>query len=82
MSEMPIGEAGQHLAEVAERTKETGEVVYLTDRGRRVAAVVPVADAEALRALEDEIDNAAADAALAEDAPRVPAERLWAELGQ
>ncbi len=43
---MPIAEARDHLGEVVDRTNQTGQVVYLTRRGRPVAAIVPAADAD------------------------------------
>jgi len=41
MSEMPISEASGHLDEVADESAATGEVIYLTRDGRRLAAIVP-----------------------------------------
>jgi hypothetical protein len=43
--------------------------------------VVPAEAAEYLEALEDAADVIAARRALAEDAPSIPAEQVWAELG-
>ena len=59
----------------------SGEVVYLTRSGIAVAALVPADAAEYLEALEDAADAIAARRALAEDAPSIPAEQVWAELG-
>jgi prevent-host-death family protein len=53
MSEMTLTEARQHLADVANRAAYTGEGIYLTRHGRRLAAVVPV---EVLDAIEGRID--------------------------
>ena len=47
MIEMPLPE-GEHLAEVAREAAASGEVVYLTDRGQRLAAIVPARLAELL----------------------------------
>jgi hypothetical protein len=58
-----------------------GDVVYLTRNGVSVVAVVPPDAAEYLEALEDAADIIAARRALAEDAPSIPAEEIWAELG-
>ncbi len=65
----------------AVREAAGGEVVYLTHNGTPIAAVVSADAAEYLEALEDAADIIAARRALAEQAPSVPAEQLWAELG-
>ena len=44
---MPLPE-GEHLAEVAREAAASGEVVYLTDHGQRLAAIVPAHLAELL----------------------------------
>ncbi|WP_322780513.1 hypothetical protein [Frankia sp. Cas4] len=48
MSEMPLPEASDHLSEVARLAVETDSVVYLTDRRRRLVAIVPAAAVERL----------------------------------
>ncbi len=45
---MPFPEASGHLSEVARLAVETDSVIYLTDRGRRLVAIVPAAAAERL----------------------------------
>ena len=47
MTEMPLPE-GEHLAEVAREAAASGEVVYLTGRGQRLAAIAPARLAELL----------------------------------
>jgi hypothetical protein len=47
VAEMPIPE-GEQLSAVARDAARSGEVVYLTDRGCRLAAIVPAALAELL----------------------------------
>jgi prevent-host-death family protein len=51
MSEMPIREAQDNLGEVVSRSSSTGEVVYLTDHGERVAAIMPARRAAILDGL-------------------------------
>lgn len=65
----------------ADREAAAGEVVDLTRNGAPVAAVVPAEAAEYLQAREDAADAVAARRALADDAPSIPAEQVWAELG-
>jgi prevent-host-death family protein len=64
----------------AVREAAAGDVVYLTRNGLPVAAVVPADGAEYLEALEDAADLAGRRT-LAEDAPSISAEQVWAELG-
>ncbi len=47
MTEMPLPE-GESLTEVAREAAVSGQVVFLTDRGRRLAAIVPADLAELL----------------------------------
>jgi prevent-host-death family protein len=49
---MPISEASGHLDEVADESAATGEVIYLTRDGRRLAAIVPAAAAAEIEAAE------------------------------
>lgn len=80
MSEMSVSEARRHLSDLVNRAAYAGETVYLTRRGRRVAAVVPAEMLEAIEA-EDAADVAAARAARAEGGPFISSEELRAELG-
>lgn len=81
VSEVPIWEASSHLSEVAHEAVQRGEVVYLTEHGQRLAAIVPADLAARIEAAEDAEDLAAALAARDEAGPPVSAEQLWAELG-
>ncbi|MEX0709610.1 MAG: type II toxin-antitoxin system prevent-host-death family antitoxin [Chloroflexota bacterium] len=56
MAEHKISEAREEFASIINRVSYTGERVRLTRHGKAVAAVVPVADAEFLESLEDELD--------------------------
>lgn len=80
MSEMPITDARAQLTELANRAEYNGESVYLTRHGKRVAALVPADWLTEIERIEDQIDNAAADAALGEGGAPVPAAQLWTHL--
>ncbi|MFE0206959.1 type II toxin-antitoxin system prevent-host-death family antitoxin [Streptomyces sp. NPDC058985] len=45
--EMSAADTRRHLAEVLNAASARGRITYITSRGRRVAAVVPLAVAEA-----------------------------------
>jgi hypothetical protein len=92
MSEIPLDQAPGDVAAAAHDAAR-GKVVYLTEHGERLAAIVPAdlaAELENLtpeefrELLEDFADAQAAREALAEieaGASPVPADRVWAELG-
>lgn len=92
MSEIPLDEAPREVSDAAHDAAR-GQVVYLTERGVRFAAIVPAGLAaelenlgpEALQELlEDFADAQAAREALAEieaGAKPLTAEAVWAELG-
>jgi prevent-host-death family protein len=80
MSELPVSEARSRLAEAIEMAM-TGEPVYVTRRGRRVAVLVDAASYDALlEAAEETVDRAELNAARAED-DYVPWEEVKADLG-
>ena len=92
MSEIPLDHASSDVAAAAHDAAR-GKVVYLTEHGERLAAIVPAdlaAELENLtpeefhELLEDFADAQAAREALAEieaGGIPIPAERVWAELG-
>jgi hypothetical protein len=92
MSEIPLDKAPGDVAAAAHDAAR-GMVVYLTEGGERLAAIVPAEFAAELEnltpeqfheLLEDFADAQSAREALAEieaGASPVPAERVWAELG-
>lgn len=92
MSELPLDQAPDDVAAAAHDAAQ-GKVVYLTEHGRRLAAIVPAELAEELEnlspeefreLLEDFADAQAAREALAEveaGAEPIPAEQVWEELG-
>jgi antitoxin (DNA-binding transcriptional repressor) of toxin-antitoxin stability system len=92
LSEIPLDEASREVSDAAHDAAR-GQVVYLTEHGVRLAAIVPAESAaelehltpEAFRELVEEFaDVQAARESLAEieaDAKAVSAEQVWAELG-
>jgi prevent-host-death family protein len=92
VSEIPLEEAPRQVTD-AVHDAARGQVVYLTEHGERLAAIVPAELAAELEnltpqqlreLLEDFADAQAARESLAEveaGAEAVPAEQVWAELG-
>lgn len=86
MSEMSVTEARARLAEVVDQARVEHDPVFLTRRGRRVAAVIDANHLEQLiEAAEDLADLQAAAAARAEMAETgesaIPWEQVKADLG-
>jgi prevent-host-death family protein len=82
--DLTISDARDHLADVVSRAAYAGRITYVTRRGQRLAAIVPVEMAEAVERAEDAQDVAAAREALARiDAGDKPVSltELRAELG-
>ena len=80
-----MSEARDNLADVVERARRDHEPIYLSRRGRRLAAVIDADDLDRLIALaEDALDMRAVDEARGElgaDEPAVSLEEIRAELG-
>lgn len=55
--EIGIRELRTTLSDVLNETVVRGQITYVTSRGRRIAAIVPVPDAEALEASKSAGDN-------------------------
>jgi prevent-host-death family protein len=82
--ELPITDARGRLAEVVNEAAYAGHVTYLTRRGRRLAAIMPVEAAEAAERWEDEqlgkmADEAFEDMASTGQEP-IPVEQMRREL--
>lgn len=81
MSELAVSAARNHLAGAIERARSSGEPVYVTRRGRRVAVIVDALAYDALvEAVEDTLDRAELRAARVED-DFIPWDEVKAELG-
>ena len=81
---MPVSVACSQLDEIVDDVRARLEPVFLTRRGRRVAAVIDADDLERLtQAAEDLADIEAADTARAEIAKHgtIPWDEVKADLG-
>jgi prevent-host-death family protein len=83
MNERRISEARESFSTTVNRVAFGGERVVLTRHGKRVAAVVPIADLDLLEQLEDAADLDEVRGALADPANREPVawDKLKAQLG-
>lgn len=85
MSEITVSDARARLADVVDSARVGHDPVYLTRRGRRVAAVIDADDLDGLMAAaEDLADIRAASAAraeLADGGPSIPWDQVKADLG-
>lgn len=86
MTEMSLTEARARLADVVDQARVDRDPVYLTRRGRRVAALVDAGQLEQLiESAEDLADLRAAAAARTEmtetGEPAIPWEQVKADLG-
>ena len=84
MTELTVAAARARLADVVDEVRKHHRPVFLTRRGRRVAAVIDADDLERLtQAAEDLADIEAADAARAEIAEHgtIPWDEVKADLG-
>ena len=85
MTHKTAAEIGAKVPENLKSVETTGEPVAIDSDGRTVAFLVSAEDFALLQRLRDEeedrLDNAAADAALAEPGESIPWERVKDELG-
>jgi prevent-host-death family protein len=63
MKEISVGDLRLHLADILNETAYTGARTVITRAGKRIAAVVPVHEAEMLEEAEDAYLNRLADEA-------------------
>lgn len=81
MTEMAVSEARDHLAELIDATRRSGEPVFVTRRGRRVAVILdPDVYERLLEDAEESLDLAELRAAR-EDDDYIPWEEVKADLG-
>ena len=85
MLDLPVSVACNRLDEIVDDARARHEPVFLTRRGRRVAAVIDADDLERLtQAAEDRADIEVAEAARAEIAEHgtIPWNEVKADLGK
>lgn len=75
MIEMSVTEVRKNLCGAIHRVLRDGDRIVLTRRGKPLAAMVPVEDLEALVAMEDKSDLAAARKAKREKGKAIPWEK-------
>jgi prevent-host-death family protein len=56
MTSIPFSEARNHLTDIVNEVAYAGKRVILTRKGKKLVAIVPLEDFEAIEALEDKID--------------------------
>jgi prevent-host-death family protein len=83
-SNVSVSEAREGFADLVNRVAYARERVRVVRRGRELAAIVPLEDVELLEAIEDALDLAAAEDALADpaNATRLGLEELRARLAR
>jgi len=85
MTRLAVNKTPKEFAEALDRVASKGERIVLERDGKNVAALVSVEDLALLEQLQDRIDDADAEAAVAEAAAKgedpVPWARVKAELG-
>lgn len=81
MTELAVSDARNHLAEAIEQARRSGEPIYVTRRGRRVAVIVdPDAYEQMVEAAEDAVDRRELQAAREEN-DYIPWDEVKADLG-
>ena len=85
MSEMTVTDARARLADVVDAARVEHSPIYLTRRGKRVAAVIDADDLDRLIAAAEDLagleDAAAARAEIASGHAAIPWELVKADLG-
>lgn len=81
MVKMAMGRVRETMSDTVDRVAFQGERVILQRYGKDEVALISVADLELLEALEDQLDVAAARAALAESREHRPYADVRTELG-
>ena len=80
MSNLTVAEARDQFAEILNRAAYAKERIVVMRRNKKMAALVPIEDLEALEALEDKLDVANAQKVLAKPMAPVAWEKVKADL--
>lgn len=86
MTELTVSEARARLADVVDEARTTHAPVYMTRRGRRVAALIDADDLDRLIAMAEDLADLRAAAQAREEMQRtgeepIPWEQVKADLG-
>jgi prevent-host-death family protein len=81
MAEVTATDARDQFGELVNRASYAHEATWVTRRGRRVAAIVPVDVLEAWEAAENAEDVRLFDESMADPGDSIPWEQVKAELG-
>jgi len=84
MARISAERASKSMDAVLERVSKKGERIVLTNKGKALAAMIPMEELALLEELEERLDLAAAKKAWAEQGaePPLPWERVIKELGR
>ena len=81
MTTVTTAEARKKLAEIVNKVAYGKELVVLTRRGEKIAALISMEELELLQLIEDRMDIEDAKNALAEPGKNISADKVWKELG-
>ena len=81
MTELPVSEARNRLAEVIEEARRSGEPIFVTRRGRRVAVIMDPDAFDRLVDIAEDVDDRRELAAVRAEDDYVPWDEVKAALG-
>jgi len=81
MNDVAVSEARKRLAEIIDETRDSGEPVGLSRRGKRAAVILSASSYESLLATAEDVEDRAALVEARADEDFVPWDEVKAELG-
>ena len=78
---MSAAKLRENLGDTLKAVAAEGELVVIRRGKKNIAAIVPIADLEAIEALEDKIDDEEAEKSLHEPAANIPWKNAKKRLG-